>query len=209
MDYAIQSGLFNEEALRLINYCQLYLHVTTVSELFNAGGTSMLPDMLSCRRAPWMDSTTIITIQKKPSDYQIRYRWKRLCREWCTDDGRVLEAIQLRQWLRPPQKLRLRRSTYIESGLMPILYHWIDNCYWEYLPDHSATQLFRPNRATRGFQRLLLSRSTHYQTTPPLWSSAARHGVTSNLRHLIGRLIITIFAPSRHGSRNFSNTSNL
>jgi hypothetical protein len=66
MDYAIRSGLFDEEALRLINYCRLYLHVTTVSELFNADGTSsILPDMLSCRRAPWMDPTTVITLQKK------------------------------------------------------------------------------------------------------------------------------------------------
>jgi hypothetical protein len=81
MDYAIQSGCFDEEALRIINYCQLHLHVTTISELFNADGTYMLPEMFACRRAPWMDPTTIVTLQKKPGDYQIRYRWKQLCRE--------------------------------------------------------------------------------------------------------------------------------
>jgi hypothetical protein len=93
MDYAIRSGLFDEEAIRLINYCRLYLHVTNVSDLLNADKTSILPDMFSCRRALWMNPTTIITLQKKPSDYQIRYRWKRLCHEWTTDDGRVSAAI--------------------------------------------------------------------------------------------------------------------
>jgi hypothetical protein len=65
MDYAIQSGRFDEEALRIINYCRLYLHATTVSELFNTDGTSMLPDMFACRRAPWMDPTTIVTLSKR------------------------------------------------------------------------------------------------------------------------------------------------
>jgi hypothetical protein len=134
MDYAIQSGRFDEETLRIINHCRLYLHVTTVSELCNADGTSMLPEMFACRRAPWMDPTMIVTLQKKPNDYQIRYWWKRLCHKWCKEDGFVAEDIKLREWLQPSQKLRLRQSTYTESEPTPILYHWKDNCYWEYLP---------------------------------------------------------------------------
>jgi hypothetical protein len=79
MDYAIQSGRFDEEALRTINYCQLYLHTTNAFKLFNADGTYMLPEIFACRQAPWMDPMPIVALQKKPSDSQIRYQWKRLC----------------------------------------------------------------------------------------------------------------------------------
>ncbi|KAG9289770.1 hypothetical protein G9A89_021703 [Geosiphon pyriformis] len=42
MDYARLCGLFNEDDLAIINYCRLYLHVTTVSELFDPSGRHML-----------------------------------------------------------------------------------------------------------------------------------------------------------------------
>jgi hypothetical protein len=45
MEYAIRSKLFSEEDIQIINYCRQYLHVTTVSELFNAEGTTMHPHM--------------------------------------------------------------------------------------------------------------------------------------------------------------------
>ncbi len=33
MDYATECGLFSSQDLKILNYCRLYLHVTTVSEL--------------------------------------------------------------------------------------------------------------------------------------------------------------------------------
>jgi len=35
MDVAIQSGAFSDKELKIVNYCRLYLHVLTVSEMFN------------------------------------------------------------------------------------------------------------------------------------------------------------------------------
>lgn len=58
MDYAMQCGSFKPANIKIVNYCRLYLHVTTVSELFNAAGTHILPAMLQCRRSPWFDPAT-------------------------------------------------------------------------------------------------------------------------------------------------------
>ena len=70
MRYAMECGEFNDEDLRIINYCRLYLHVTTVSELFNAAGTRIIPELFKCRREPWFDTQTYITLQARPRDYQ-------------------------------------------------------------------------------------------------------------------------------------------
>jgi len=61
MEYAQQSRLFTTAELRFINYCRLYLHITTVSELFNAAGTAMLPHMFQCRPSPWRRPDHFIT----------------------------------------------------------------------------------------------------------------------------------------------------
>ena len=52
MEYAIRCKLFNDKELKIINYCRQYLHVTTVSELFNAEGTKILPHIFQCCRPP-------------------------------------------------------------------------------------------------------------------------------------------------------------
>jgi hypothetical protein len=76
MDYAIDFGIFSDADMHILNYCRLYLHATTISELFDAAGLQILSDMFQCRRPTWFDPDTIITIQKRPSDYQIKYVWQ-------------------------------------------------------------------------------------------------------------------------------------
>lgn len=55
MDFAQSCGLFNHKELAILNYCRLYLHVTTVSELFDASGSHIIPDLFYCRREPWFN----------------------------------------------------------------------------------------------------------------------------------------------------------
>jgi hypothetical protein len=99
MDYAINCGHFDKAALHILNCCRLYLHVTTVSELFNATGQHMLPHtMFECTKPPCFNPATIVTLQRRPSEYQIRYPWKRLCREWSKSDGTIAESITLGPW---------------------------------------------------------------------------------------------------------------
>jgi hypothetical protein len=134
MEYAQKSGLFNPTELTFINYCRLYLHVTTVSDFFNASGTAILPHMFQCRRPPWFNPNHYITLQRRPSDYQIRKRWQRLCREFCTGDGSIAMFLSFGHWKFKAAGQVLRRESYYVSGIWPILYHWQDNNYWECHP---------------------------------------------------------------------------
>ncbi len=56
-------GLFTPHDLNVINYCRLYLHVTTLSELFDANGRYIMSDIYQCRREKWFDPNTYITLQ--------------------------------------------------------------------------------------------------------------------------------------------------
>lgn len=68
MDHAISSGLFNSKAIPILNYCRLYLHVTTILELFDADGYQKLPKMFQCVRPPWFNPKTYTMIQHCPSN---------------------------------------------------------------------------------------------------------------------------------------------
>jgi hypothetical protein len=57
MDIAQTHPTLSTHDLRIINYCRLYLHVTTVSELLDAEGFRVLPSMMKCQRPPWFDPT--------------------------------------------------------------------------------------------------------------------------------------------------------
>jgi hypothetical protein len=134
MDYVISSGLFDDEQIKIANYHRLYLNVTSVSELFDATGTHMLPHMLECIRPPWFNPSTIITLQRRPSGFQRRTVWKRLCREWCTHDLAIAASLTLGPRTVPGNVQRLRRETYWEVSVTPMLYHWHDEHYWIYHP---------------------------------------------------------------------------
>jgi hypothetical protein len=117
MDYAISSGLFDDEQIKIANYHRLYLNVTSVSELFDASGTHMLPHMFECIRPPWFNPSTVITLQRRPSGFQRRTVWKRLCREWCTHDLTIAASLTLGPRTVPGNVLRLRRETYWEVSV--------------------------------------------------------------------------------------------
>ena len=148
MDYALQTRQFDEAELCILNYCRLHIHVTTVSELFNASGSHMLIHMYECRRSPWMNPATVITLQPRPSEYQIRYQWQRLCRHWIHSDLLIANSMAFGEWITPCDKLRLRRSTYYLHSTFPIVYHWIHDAYWECHPTAVDQTVYIPNRPT-------------------------------------------------------------
>ena len=127
MDVVIQSKQFSETEIRIINYCRLYLHLTTVSEMFDANRNTLMEHIVKCHRAPWFDPTLNVAIQRRPSDYQIRTKWQR----------RVCNLVKASspptgQWILP---LRLRRETYsIPGDGTSRLYHWYAGSYWECSP---------------------------------------------------------------------------
>ena len=149
MTFAIQSGYFTDQDLRIINYCRLYLHVVTMSELFEADGRTVIPELFRCQREPWFDSSVYVTLQNRPSEYQIKMRWQKLCRQWTQASGQLAASMNLGGWTTPGQHLRRRRKTYIIPNIPHKLFHWTQECYWEYFCQDPGSKVFRPKRATQ------------------------------------------------------------
>ena len=130
MDMASKSGEFDASALRILNYCRLYLHVTTISELFNASGTKLLQHMFECEKPPWFDPQTRIILQRRPSNYQQKYQWQRFCRMLCTSTLQAGEAIRLGHWSQRTTKHRLRREAYLQTTGTHTIFVWHNASYW-------------------------------------------------------------------------------
>jgi hypothetical protein len=109
--------IFKDNDIRIINYSRLYLHVTTLSELFDAQGDTMLDySMYQCQRPPWFNPKQYITIQRRPSKYQITKKWKRLCHMWCSPTTlKRLSKISLGLWTHKATSFRPHRQSYIET----------------------------------------------------------------------------------------------
>lgn len=148
MEFATSSGLFNPKELSVLNYCRLYLHVTTISELFDSSGTKIIPDLYYCKREPWFNPNTVTTLQRRPSNYQVKTQWQRLCRQWITSQGELGLSYSLGPWEKMGHQLRRRRQTYVPTSHHGVIYHWIDNCYWAYLPAIDPKDMFYKARPT-------------------------------------------------------------
>ena len=105
MEAAIRSKAFTPKALRIINYCRLYLHVTTLSDILTTSATKILPHMYQCQRPPWWDDTKFITIQRRPSSYQIKHQWQKLCHYLLLYQHRNVK-VQHDRWMRSTSTLR-------------------------------------------------------------------------------------------------------
>jgi hypothetical protein len=144
MRYARQSGLFTSEDLTVINYCRLFLHVTTVSELFDADGITIIPEIFECRREPWFNPDTVVTLQVRPSAYQVRMKWQKLCRQWTTSSGQIAASMKLGKWTVSGHQLRRRRQTYLDLTQPNRLFHWRQGTYWEYRQVNENSQYYCP-----------------------------------------------------------------
>lgn len=133
MDIAMESGEFNADDLRLLNYCRLYLHVVTVSDITDATGSYIMPEMFDCIRPRWFNPTTITVLQQRPSRFQCHFQWKRLCRIISNHQLLLGEDYRLSKWLVPTPKLRLRREAYLNTS-DNTLYIWRIDTYWRAMP---------------------------------------------------------------------------
>ena len=132
MDIACDHPSLDTKSVRIINYCQLYLHLTTISEMFDANGTTIPPHILKCEQPAWFDPTTNVTIQRRPSEYQIQTRWRPFCNE-------ILVIHTIGPWILP---LQLRRETYChcEKADTRRFYHWYAGAYWSCSAPHQAQE---------------------------------------------------------------------
>ena len=91
-----------------------------------------MPHSYQCIREPWFETKTYITLQNRPSEYQIRNKWQSLLREWMRADGSIAASLLLRQWVVPTSTLHPRRSTYLLQSTIQVIYHWHEDTYWHY-----------------------------------------------------------------------------
>ena len=165
MDIVHTSRQFSEKDIRIINYCRLYLHLTTISEMFDAAGSQIMGHVVKCCRAPWFDPTLNVAIQRRPSEHQIRTRWARLCK--LVQNGQPPQG----SWVLP---VRVRRESYcIPGDEYSRLYHWYAGSYWE----------SSPARVVDSNLRLTLLRPTTW--TPDLTCSAVPIHITSRVHRTI------------------------
>jgi hypothetical protein len=45
MQWAVNFGKFSDTSLKILNYCRMHLHVTTISELFHIHNNQIIPYM--------------------------------------------------------------------------------------------------------------------------------------------------------------------
>jgi hypothetical protein len=134
MDVANGDKQFTDKDIRIINYCQLYLHITTISEMYDADGHEIMPHIWRCTRPPWFDANTNVAIQRRPSDHQIRTRWNKMCK--LAQQHGVSGA-----WILP---LRMRRETYCLAGSdKATIYHWYAGSYWACSSAQMVNEQFR------------------------------------------------------------------
>ena len=169
MDIANTHPNLTTHAIRVINYCRLYLHVTTVSEILTADGTHILPLMLQCHRPPWFDPTMNMIIQKRPSEYQIRTKWRPFCQYI------LHQRLFPGPWL-GTNPLRLRRESYATNGTQCNIYSWYQGCYW---------QCTAPKRVGKGIA-ITLQEATEW--TPPSTEFVAPFQTSARIHK-------TIYAP--------------
>ena len=146
MDIALRMPGLDAITIRIINYCRLYLHITTISEMFDATGNTLLHHISKCERPPWFDPKINVTIQRRPSPHQICHRWQPFC-------STISQYKTRGPWHLP---LRLRRETYCHCPNQDdhTFYHWYAGAYWEcHLPqqqnsDRVMLTLVRPTNWT-------------------------------------------------------------
>ena len=135
MEWVVLHSELPPTAIKVLNYCRLYLHVTTVSELFSADGHRILSHMYECRRPPWFNRRQFMPIQVRPSSYQIRKVWKPFCDRWIQKIG-YHHTHLLGSWTHQAAHFRPYRISYIERHISPDIYEptyytWYLDTYWE------------------------------------------------------------------------------
>lgn len=121
--------------------------MTTVSELLQPNGKTLIPYLFDCRREPWFNPTTFVTLQRRPSGFQIRTKWQKLLRQLTSTSGELAASIDLGSWAVPSHKLRRRRQTYFQPSTHAI-YHWRGDSYCEYRTANSQSKRFIPMGGT-------------------------------------------------------------
>jgi hypothetical protein len=110
MRHIIDTGIFPASDLHIINCCQLYLYVITVSDLLTACRLFMDCQVLLHESPLFSNSNYHRAVQSKPKNWDM---WDRAMSIWFTDIG--LLRLPLGPWLYPDDCLRCTWRSYWDN----------------------------------------------------------------------------------------------
>ena len=110
MDLIIGSNHYTAADIRKLNYCRLYLHVVTLSDLALPCGTVVDTSLLDGNPSPYSCRDNHLSVhQERPSPAEWKL-WRRANLIWSTINGNLRDPLG--RWLHPPQKQRRRHYAY-------------------------------------------------------------------------------------------------
>ena len=90
MDIVLASGKFKPVAIRMINYCRLYLRVITIADIANAAGTAIAPGMFEGAESSINRNSDWYHVhQQRPSARAWR-EWRKACKLFSTPQDHAL-----------------------------------------------------------------------------------------------------------------------
>lgn len=110
MDIAYESGRFTLKEQKLINYCRLYLQVTTVSDITNLQGNSIQPGARDGDRDQLISCPKELQAVQARSDYKSWRCWIRLINLISKSNGKLRQPLG--HWLVPANQLKRRWRSY-------------------------------------------------------------------------------------------------
>ena len=111
MDHIMGSNLFTALQIRRLNYCRLYLHAVTISDLTDATGHRL--DSSKLRGIPQLTSSTTTWLhvsQERPSE-EVWTLWRKANLIWSHHNGTLHNPLGT--WLFPREKQRQQHFAYI------------------------------------------------------------------------------------------------
>jgi hypothetical protein len=100
MDWIINSKVYSDKQIVILNCCRLHLHITTISEILDESGRNVLAHVFNCKRPKWFNQRQFMPIQPRPSHHQIRTLWKPMCSK--IKQQIAMGNIRMGQWTQIP-----------------------------------------------------------------------------------------------------------
>eukprot|EP00957_Ditylum_brightwellii_P130163 9928619-Ditylum_brightwellii.AAC.1 len=95
MTRVITSGKFKAKEIQRINYCQMYLNVTTIADVNLANGKHLDPHMLNGTTSLYSSKSIHMEINQAKPGQASWNTWKKAMKSWATG---VDLQVSLREW---------------------------------------------------------------------------------------------------------------
>jgi hypothetical protein len=107
MDIVLQSKKYKPHQIRKINYCRLYMNVTTLSEITNAKGDMIDPAMIERNKEETLSQEKWRRVNQQKPDAASWNLWKNMCKDVSTRmNNKWYLNRRLGRWTIPLEEMR-------------------------------------------------------------------------------------------------------